>query len=150
MLFRHHLAGRNVPGAGQAMSVEQHHHQQQELETQGALWEQPPAANGTPPTPDGLGGQANHVQQHMPCQECPDSSAASTAISERLPPDSAQAAAVNAAVEQRVAAWVENKLIPAINSQVGNCCCPELLHLQHAQACTKTQFGTSQQCLQAS
>ena len=116
------------------MSVEQHHQQQQELETQGALWEHPPAATGTPPAATGLDGQAQHVQLHnIPCQERPYSSAASTAISAQLPPDLAQAAAVNAAVEQRVAAWVENKLIPAINSQVSCCCCPELLHLQHAQ-----------------
>ena len=106
------------------MSVEQHHQQQQELGTQGALWEQPPPANGMPSTADGLCGQANHVQHNIPCQERPESSARSSAISAQLPPDLAQAAAVNAAVEQRVAAWVENKLIPAINSQVGYCCCP--------------------------
>ena len=122
------------------MTVEQHHQQQQELETQGALWEQPPAATDMPATGSGLGGQAKHVQQqHIPC---PDSSAASTAIGAQLPPDLAQAAAANAAVEQSVAAWVQDKLIPAINGQVGYCCCQDLLHLQHAQACTEAQSGS--------
>ena len=132
------------------MSMEQHHQQQQELETQGALMEQPPAAAGMPPTTVGLGGQAEHVRQDKsPCQERPNSSAASNAISAQLLPVLAQAAAVNAAVEQRVATWVENKLIPAINSQVGYCCCPEVLHLQHAQACTETHFGSVSAALAA-